>query len=168
MDRACCDIAGCQVQLHPHAAGPAVHHICTASKTVLQPRHEHDVAVCIPYNHSQDRAPALVLDARVVQPGVVAASIAVPGYAPEGFVKLLNLSARPSTIPEGTYIGDAYPFWSSASLSTFTAVPPNSADQSGRLRCKWIFPVSLTICIPSHWTHQHLSACLGCVRQYAA
>ena len=131
MDRAYCDIAGCQVQLHPHAAGPAVRHIYTASKTVLQPRHEHDVAVCIPYNHSEDRAPALVLDARVVQPGVVAASVAVPGYAPEGYVKLLNLSARPRTIPEGTYIGDAYPFWSSASLSTLTAVPPISADPSG-------------------------------------
>jgi hypothetical protein len=42
------EIASSRVQLHPHQQGPAVRNVYVASKTVLQPRHEHDVIVNMP------------------------------------------------------------------------------------------------------------------------
>ena len=87
-------IDGQRIPLHPHSGGPQARRVYMTETVVLQPRHEHDVVVDIPYSHSDDRAPTLVYEAREIQPGVVAASVALPGFRSTAAVKLMNVTKR--------------------------------------------------------------------------
>jgi hypothetical protein len=119
---------GQPVQLHPHHGGPEVRRVYASSAVTVQPYNEYDVPVDIPFRHSSDRAPTLVLEARKIQPGLAAASVAVPGYTSHCKVKVMNICNRPRTIHAGTFLGLAQPF--SSTLHKLDQKPADSIDRA--------------------------------------
>jgi hypothetical protein len=108
---------GLTVKMHPHLGGPQVRRIYAAESVVIPPMNEADVPVNVPMNHIDDRAPALVLDARFIAPGVVTANAVLPGYRPECILRVVNLNNRPFELDCGRLLTEAVPYISEKAVN---------------------------------------------------